>query len=203
MNKEALKLFLFLTVAVSYGLMLGVIDQLGKIKPQPILQDFSAVSELPSEEPAVFAGADEVDFKIYKNKKYGFEIEYPSSWSIYDGDAEDIFIQPSKEGNKKLPIPHDGAMEIKVSSFTKKITFLEAVNKAREDGIDFREEKIEIGGEEGWKVSTDLCRGRGCTVTEWFVVKDNYLYHFSSIYPAIAYSEFFDRMISSFKFIKD
>jgi len=202
MNKKLFfpKIFFVLIVTVSIGTALGMADYLKKynppdLNPRPVIaeQSLPAPKETPKEE--------NLEKKKYKSEKYKFEFEYLATWQIYDNDPADIFIQPEEEKLQKLPIPHDGALEIKISALPAKAKLADEIKKEKEDGINFREEKISIGGTEGEKIVTELCKGKGCSVFEWFAGKNNYLYHFSTIYPGEAYDSVFDRIISSFTFL--
>lgn len=194
------KIFFVLTVIISFGTVLGMVDYLKKYNPP----DFNppsmiAESSLPSI-PKETSKEENLEKKKYISEKYNFEFAYLATWQIYDDDSADIFIQPEEEKSQKLPIPHDGALEIKISALPAKTKLADEIKKAKEDGINFREEKISIGTTEGIKIITELCKGKGCSVFEWFVGKNNYLYHFSTIYPGVAYDSVFDQIISSFTF---
>lgn len=141
--------------------------------------------------------------KYYKNENYGFELEYPKAWAIESADPADIFIQPPADETSNLPIPHEGALEIKVRAADPKTGLSKLTAQYSEDGIDAVAEKAEIGGVPALKIMTNICRADNCRITEWFVLKNNYLYHISSIYPDVAYDKNFDRIISTLKFSGD
>lgn len=137
---------------------------------------------------------------VYRNEKYGYELKYPDTWIVYSDNAADIFIQPEPEDISDLPVPHEGALEIKVKSASSGAVLSKIANKEKEDGIDFEEEKIEIGGAEGIMINTIFCQAENCHIFEWFAIKNNYLYHLSSIYPDISYNKNFDQIISTISF---
>lgn len=163
----------------------------------------SPPSSIPAEEAENAIKKESIALNAYKNEKYGFELEYPGLWIVDSGDPADIFIQPRMDETSNLPIPHEGALEIKVSVVPAKAVLADTVAREKEDGIDFEEEKIEIDNIPGIKINTRLCQAAGCRIFEWFAVKDNYLYHLSSIYPGITYNESFDQIISSIKFLSN
>lgn len=203
MNKKLFlpKIFFALIVTVSIGTALGVTDYLRKYNPP----DFNSLPVIAKQSlptpPKETSKEENLEKKKYTSEKYNFEFAYPAAWHIYDSDPANIFIQPEEEKSQKLPIPHDGALEMKISVLPAKAKLAGEIKKAKEDGISFREEKISIGGMEGIKIITELCKGKGCSVFEWFVGENNYLYHFGTIYPGVAYNSAFDQIISSFTFV--
>lgn len=141
--------------------------------------------------------------KTYSSERHGFDFEYPANWFIYEDDPDDIFIQPKQESENKLPIPHDGALEIKITKIDPRSVLKEAIKTEREDGFSSEEEDAEIAGGPAIKVTTKICKADSCKVIEWFFARGNRLYHISTIYPDLSYSPNFDKVISSFKFTED
>lgn len=185
-------IFLFVFLA------LGAAKFSGKNIPQGL------IAPSPSLAPAIDTGnANEKELiavKKYQNEKYGFELEYSGLWMVDSGDAADVFIQPRIKKTSNLPIPHEDALEIKAISAGIEADLEKLAAEYREDGIDFTSEKIEIGDVPGLKITTRICRADNCRITEWFAVKNGYLYHLSSIYPDTSYNRYFDQIISSIKF---
>jgi hypothetical protein len=91
-------------------------------------------------------------------------------------------------------------LEVRVRAADSKAVLGELVGRYKEDGIGFKEEETMIGEVPGSKIITSICRADNCLITEWFVLKNNYLYQISSIYPDFAYDERFDQIISTIKF---
>lgn len=144
---------------------------------------------------------DDVLVKNYRNEKYAYSFDYPADWVLYSDDPADIFIQPIPDKASDLPISHEGALEIKVSEVPPNANLAKIVSKKQEAGFDFKEEDFAIDGMPALKIDTTICRAEACHVFEWFALKNDYLYHLSSIYPDAIYNENFDRIISTVKFL--
>ena len=145
-------------------------------------------------------GNSTANWKNYTNKKYEYSISYPSNWFIYNSNESDVFIQNDKEGPPdSIPGPHASAFEIEVTSLKSGDSPEQEIKKDFEQaGVAFTKEAFNIGGVEGTKAISN-CDGVGCGAPEWFVAKNNTLFHFNS---NLGYDEVFDKILSTFKFIK-
>lgn len=201
------KILAFFIIIIFIGLVFVALKMSEENIPKNYISKERIIELLGTPFPAPEAGSAGGKFlnatKYYKNGKYGFELEYPAGWIIDSGNSADIFIQPRLEEKSDLPIPHEGALEIKTSLVVGKAVLSDLVLKYKEDGVSFIEEKTEVGGVPGSKITTNICRAENCRITEWFVLKDNYLYQISSIYPDIKYNAQFDEIISSIKFLEN
>lgn len=157
---------------------------------------------LTPETPTPTPKDETADWKTYKNEEYAYEIKYPKDWFIYTQSPLDVFIQPTKEEPGSIPGPHADAFELKVKPVASNLTLLQAIqwrlDEIKKAGIDFTQENAKIGGNNGLKIKT-VCEGVGCGVPEWFIINSSYLYHFNS---NLGYSNIFDKMLSTFKFIE-
>jgi len=158
---------------------------------------------MPKEESLEGALGDETaDWKTYRNEEYGYEIKYPKNWYSYTSNPADIYLQPEEEVPGAIPGPYANAFEVKITLISPDTTLLLAIQddfkKERKEEISFSQENINIGGIDGLRIKT-ICEGVGCGAPEWFVIKDNYLYHFNS---NLGYSGTFDQILSTFNFIE-
>lgn len=200
------KIFSIAILILFVILISGAIKLSVKTNSQEIAEQksFSAPAPFPEQLPDSknTVKKEAAVFKTYQNEKYGYEFKYPENWIIYSENQADIFIQPEPEKSGNFPIPHEGALEIKVNIASSGADLVKLARKSQEEGIDFEEEKIEIGGVDGLKINTRVCQAAGCRVFEWFAIKNDNFYHLSSIYPGITYDENFDQIISSLKFLE-
>jgi len=137
-------------------------------------------------------------WKTYRNEKYDYEVKYPMGWFSYTDDPADIYLQSEKDAPDLIPGPRARGLEIKVDLISPGNSLVQAIKNELPEGINFTQEKVNIGGISGLKIKT-TCEGLGCGAPEWFVIKDNYLYHFHS---NLGYTSTFDRILSTFKFIE-
>lgn len=142
-----------------------------------------------------------VSFLKYQNNKYAYAVEYPENWIIDIDNEADIFVGPRLIDNDNLPIPHEGALEIKVISVGTKTSLEDLAIKYKEDGIDFTSEEIKIDNISALKINTRICQASACHIFEWFAINNGNLYKISTIYPDISYNKDFNRIISSFRFL--
>jgi hypothetical protein len=134
--------------------------------------------------------------KTYRSDKFGYVIEYPSNWYIYD-NVNHVFIQKNKEESGMVPGPHADALEIEISSVKTGEVLETTIDRIKQSGVEYQQEEYFIGGIKGVKI-VSVCDGIGCGAPEWAVIKNNYLYHFNS---NLGYSVDFDQILSSLKFL--
>ena len=213
---ENRKLIILWSIVVILGLGMGlfwinnVMHTISKIE-----QNFSGIvggpnisSLLPSMDTTTSAGLqnlinkqvpqDSSDWKTYSNYAYGFEIKYPKEWFIEASKSEDIYISKVSPEEGDAPFKNS-ALQIHISKVNSQTTLRQAVeNKLTYQGSmpDLVQENIKIGSQDGLKITT-LCEGVGCKVPEWFMIKDSYLYDFSS---GLGYEPSFDTILSTFEF---
>ena len=167
-------------------------------KAEPVAQT-QPVAPAPVAQAPVQPTDETVLMQKYQNEKFGYSVNYPNGWFSYASDSADVFLQPAKEEAGGIPGPHAGALEIKVTTTIANASLIKIVkDKYNKAGITFSQEASLIGGENGLRVMS-TCEGMGCGVPEWFVLKNSYLYDFNS---NLGYSVDFDRIVTSFKFIK-
>lgn len=150
--------------------------------------------------PTPTVSIDIASWKTYSNDKFVYSIKYPVGWYLYSDNSSDIFIQPQDIKNipaDSAPGQHASAFEIIVIPVKAGATLLQLIkSEFNQAGIDFTQESVTIGGVQGLRV-VSVCDGIGCGLPEWFVIRNNYLYHFNS---NLGYSEIFDKILSTFKF---
>lgn len=131
--------------------------------------------------------------KTYRNEEYGFEFEYPKGWKISSSNPAEILLQSIKGGNDNF--------RLKISPFSQKTSLPQIIiEETGVKGSSFEQGKIRIGKVDGIWVSSKACAGAGCLIFDWFIVKNDYLYHFEQTFPNIAYDENFNTILSTFKF---
>lgn len=172
----------------------------------PIITSTPEPTLTPTLEPAIVPtpapNMDINSWKTFRNEKFAYSVKYPVEWYFYADNSSDVFIQPDDIKNipeDSAPGQHASALEINITSVKSGYDPIKAGGYDQiGTGISFTKESVTIGGVQGLK-AISACDGVGCGNPEWFVIKDNYLYHFNS---NLGHSEIFDKIISTFKFIE-
>lgn len=212
MNKKLNTILVFVLIAITAGLSgamvyINSINQGGISTNQSIQkksEELKATSDSSSYQEShsiksqnATSRIDIKDWKTYINIQYKYEIKYPKSWWIYNSDASDIFLQPSKEQTSSIP-SHGDALEIYVTKVDANLSLSDDVkNIFGQAGISYKQQDYKIDQSSGLKVIS-ICDGLGCGNPEWFVLKKGYLYHFKS---NLGYSVIFDAILSTFHFV--
>lgn len=141
------------------------------------------------------------DWKTYKNDKYEFEFNYPKEWII----KQEMVIDLSKLGNDNI-IKASGTefwLIFGNNNSTLEFFSLQVMNKSIKDAINFDAtsfgkktgEPVVIGGLVGEKL-------KGAFYGMQYVVNNGKTYFFEQINADEIERARYDRVISTFKFIK-
>lgn len=161
----------------------------------PPLTPSSTITPIPTSD------IDISNWETYNNINFAYSINYPKDWYLYFDNSSDVFIQPHKEDPPGgAPGPHADAFEIIVSHTKTGVDLLQLIKPGYDfAGIDFIQEAITIEVIQGLKI-VSTCDGLGCGVPDWYIIKDNFLYHFTT---NLGYSNIFDQILSTFRFTKN
>mgnify|MGYP001571784726 CR=1 FL=1 len=150
------------------------------------------------------------DWKTYTMNGYGdFEIKYPNGWYFKEIEAGiiegGIYFSPHSPGENETGgiIFTNEALSVSISQITPQTSLLKFVEDYLNlsASIKFEIENIRIDEASGIKVGV-VCDGVGCGNPHWFIVKNNNVYIFNSGLSNKKEIDIYEKMLSTFKFIK-
>ena len=134
------------------------------------------------------------DWKTYRNEGYGYEIKYPGDWHSDSSGPTRVYFNDGKETTIE-------GLSIQVIRIFPEVSLFQAAqNQFFKDygkEVEFTQKNFTLGKIEGLEIIS-ICEDLGCGGPEWFVVKDNYLFHFR---PAWRLENTY-KMLSTFRFLK-
>ena len=193
-------LFIILAVlSVSLAVVLGY---------QKLIQ--SEISPIAVEQPVAATSDETAGWKTYKNEQYEFEMKYPKNWYVYHSVDSGVGVAGfTNLSEDELKTKQELGDVENVYTFTIKIINGQIDNWLQEQQrwsealeIDFLKEKITIGENEGYKISSTVEDKRG--FAKVLFIKEK-VYLIETLFPAkcrYEECEIFNQMLSTFKFIK-
>ncbi len=202
--KQFSKIILFIVLLlVVMGTVFGVTAYLATDKPALNQKPQAVSTPEPTEAPTPIV-KDETsdlsskvlateDWKTYRNKKYGFEVKYPEDFEGQELEAGDILLEATKKDN-------GGSYYFTIK---KRLNY-----KINQSQIVSSAEKIVIGGQTGYKYFYTEGMGKSGVVLIQ-VGQDELTISFDFIGDSqiaktrkIYFQDFFNQILSTFKFIE-
>ncbi|PIT89211.1 MAG: hypothetical protein COU27_01560, partial [Candidatus Levybacteria bacterium CG10_big_fil_rev_8_21_14_0_10_36_7] len=182
------------------GYLLGVKNANVSQAPEQATQAPKPEADRPLDETA--------SWKTYTNSKYGYQIEYPSEWSIIGSgpNITDPCVSDAADQQVVTVMQDDincenekGFDKLKVS-----LTITVGNTEWKEDEIiPFASETINIGDIQGWTTRSDCTLQTGCMQIIYFNHNGNGFGIMSEPVDGVGdydYSTLFDQILSTFKF---
>lgn len=140
---------------------------------------------------------DTLNWKIYRNEEFGFELKHPESYKIDKKEKSVRIYHPSMD---KAPLkPLEGG-EIYIGKITR--TLEEYINDYEKFDPPFFKvtnlEKIDFKGVSSFRFITD--NAEGIDSTEYYIPYNGTNYHI--VFPNRIFSKEIEEILKSFKFIK-
>lgn len=148
------------------------------------------------------------DWQTYQNEEYGFEVRYPTDWSVLETKGitpYTVFESPDYSGetisSPILQLSYSGARII-INRYENLDNF--TLEQLIEDYVVQQNKRnVEIDGVQG--IAIDTAVEFGIHETFLVVIKNNLVYQFRRTYPEskkTQYEGVFDQILSTFRFIE-
>lgn len=145
------------------------------------------------------------DWQAYKNERYGYEVQHPKDWYIYDEDLANVYFQKKEEEEIEFKTHPIGShyTAIKVSAIENPSTW-----NVKDYALEEIQNGMTICSEEvifiGWDISAlkiiPSCEDTNCEFPIVYASRHKKIYKFSQ--QLSGEPEIFNQMLSTFRFLE-